>query len=182
VTATNVAGTGPAATTAHAVTPATSGYHVYAVPPVIEQGGQVTISATGAQSDSLLVMSVARHGTKNVFADAYGAGSVKFTISASGKYAIAATNNNAIAHGTLYVARVTMPFGASHHAQIPVSVRSAIPGSVLVVSTSTDGTFSVPVPSSGRVAIDLPPAHAGTLVVTVTDAGVRLLQRTLTIS
>jgi len=182
VTATNVAGTGPSAETTRSVTPATSGYHVYAVPPVIEQGGKVTISATGAQADSLLILSVARHGTKNVFADAYGAGSAKFTIGSSGKYAIAATNNNAIAHGTLYVARVTVPFGASHNAQIPVSARSAIPGSVLVVSTSSDGTFSVPVPSNGRVAIDLPKAHRGTLVVTVTDAGFELLQRTMTIS
>lgn len=181
VTATNLVGTSFSATTPQVI-PATTGYHVYASPSVVENHKVVSITATGAQADSLLILSVAGHGTKHVFADAYGAGAVHFTISQSGKYAISATNNNAIAHGTLYVAHVTMPAQATHIHQVPITVRNAIPGSVVVVATSDDGTYSVPVPSNRQVTIDLPPPPRGTMNVTVTDAGFQVVKRPITIS
>jgi hypothetical protein len=181
VTATNIVGTSFSSLTP-LIVPATTGYHVYASPPVVENHKPVWISATGAQSGSPLTLTVAGHGSKHLFADPYGAGAVRFTIGQSGKYAISATNNGSVAHGVLYVAHVTSPSQASHNSQIPILVRNAIPGTVIQVVTSDDGTFSVPVPSNGRVVIDLPPAPTGSLRVTVLDAGYQLVKRTISIT
>jgi hypothetical protein len=182
VVASNVAGAGPPAVTRKLVEPATTGFHVYAYPPVIEQARTVEITATGAQASSRVRLSVFGHGTKKVMADAFGGAAARFYVGAYGVYAITAVNTDAVATGTLYVAKVIMPRAMSHRYQIPVTVRGAIPGSTLVVATSTDGTYTLPVPAGGKVIIDLPRAAAGSLAVTVTDDGYSLATRTITIT
>jgi Big-like domain-containing protein/fibronectin type III domain protein len=181
VTATNLVGTSSATKTVTGVTPARTGFHIYGVPPVIANGKKVTISVTGAQAYSLLSITVAKHGTKQVFADSYGAGAQTFTIAKSGTYAMSAKSDNANTHGTLYIAHVTTPVQVSHLNQVPITVKFVIPGSVVQVTTSDGGNFKYPVSSSGRVTIDLPPAKMGTLHVTITDEGYLIGQPTVTI-
>jgi Bacterial Ig-like domain (group 3)/Fibronectin type III domain len=180
VIARNVAGAGPSSS-AHA-TPATTGFHLYALPPVIEFGSRVVLSATGAQSNSFMTFKVAGHGSQSHSADAFGAASVKFTLSKPGAYAISARNLRAVARGWVYAAKVAMPVAALHIYAIPVTVHSAIPGSKLEIKTSDDGTFSVPVPSSGNVIVELPRAPFGTCVVSVADNGYPLKAQSIIIS
>jgi hypothetical protein len=180
VIARNVAGAGPSSS-AHA-TPATTGFHLYALPPVIEFGSRVVLSATGAQSNSFMTFKVAGHGSQSHSADAFGAASVKFTLSKPGAYAISARNLRAVARGWVYAAKVAMPVAALHIYAIPVTVHSAIPGSKLEIKTSDDGTFSVPVPSSGNVIVELPRAPFGTCVVSVADNGYPLKSQSIIIS
>ena len=180
IVARNVAGAGPPIS-AHA-TPATSGFHLYALPPVTEFGNKVVLSATGAQANSFMIFKVAGHGSLDRSADAFGAASVKFTLSRPGAYAISARNLRAVAHGWVYAAKVTMPASALHIYAIPVSVRSAIPGSKLEIKTSDDGSFIVPVPSSGRVIVELPRAPYGLCVISVSDNGYLLKTETINVS
>jgi hypothetical protein len=182
VVAANVAGAGPPALTRKLVEPATTGFHVYANPPVIEQARTVEITATGAQASSRVRLSVYGHGTRKVLSDAFGGAAARFYVGAYGAYAITAVNTDAVASGTLYVAKVIMPRSMSHRYQIPVTVRGAIPGSTLVVATSTDGTYTVPVPAGGKVIVDLPRAARGSLSVTVTDDGYSLATRSITVT
>jgi hypothetical protein len=181
VTATNAAGTGPGATTA-TVVPATTGFHVYASPPVVEQGTPVTISETGAMVHSTVSLTVVGRGTHNVTTDAYGAGYTTFTIPNFGKFKIKAQQGASQATGTLYVAIVYTPSSVQHGHQINVGVNSAIPGSTLHVTTNRGGNYYVPVPATGHVVVHIPGTYAGNLRITVTDNGWRLVVRNVPIT
>jgi large repetitive protein len=182
VTARNDVGAGAVSVSTKAVTPAKSGYHVYGVPPVIEAGKQLYVSATGAQANSPVVLHVLHGGTRGRTADRFGAAGAKFTIATPGPYTIFARNGKAIAHARVYVSKLTIPFFGSHTSQIPITVLSAIPNSSLVVTTSDDGTFQVPVPANGNVVIDLPPAPVGACAVSISDNGYLLRTQTITVS
>jgi hypothetical protein len=182
VTATNSAGTGPGATTPHAYVPTTSGFHVYASPPVVEQGTPVTISATGAQASSPLTLAVVGRGTHNVTTDAYGAGYSSFTIPNFGTFKIKAQQGASQVTGVLYVANVYTPSSVRHGHQINVGVQSAIPGSTLHVTTNRGGNYYVPVPASGHVVVHIPGTTAGHIRITVTDNGNFLVTRSVPIT
>jgi hypothetical protein len=156
VTATNAAGTGPGATTSAFVIPGATGFHVYASPPVVEVHTPVTISATGATVNSHVTLSVVGRGSATVPTDAFGAGYDSFTIPNWGKFKIKAQQGAAQVSGWLYVAIVYTPSSIQHGHQINVGVLSALPGSLLQVTTSRGGTYSVPVPSSGNVTVHVP--------------------------
>jgi hypothetical protein len=182
VTATNSAGTGPGATTAAAYIPATSGFHVYASPPVVEQKTPVTISATGATASSSLTLTVVGRASATVTTDAFGAGYHSFTIQNFGKFRIKAVDGAAQATGTLYVAIVYTPTSVRHGNQVNVGVTSAIPGSTIHVTTNRGGNYFVPVPSTGHVAVHIPGTFAGNLRITVTDNGFPLVVRNVPIT
>jgi hypothetical protein len=61
-------------------------------------------------------------------------------------------------------------------------VKSALPGSVLHITTSRGGSYNVPVPATGSIAIDLPKGAVGPVTVTVSDAGSLLASRVVTIT
>jgi hypothetical protein len=182
VTATNSAGTGPSATTAAAYVPATSGFHVYASPPVVEQKTPVTISATGATASSPVTLTVVGRASATVTTDAFGAGYHSFTIPNFGKFRIKAVDGAALATGTLYVAIVYTPTSVRHGNQVNVGVTSAIPGSTIHVTTNRGGNYYVPVPSTGHVAVHIPGTTAGNLRITVTDNGFPLVVRNVPIT
>jgi hypothetical protein len=181
VTATNSAGTGPGATTA-TVVPASSGFHVYASPPVVEKSTPVTISETGAQVSAPVTLTVVGRGSHTVTTDAYGAGYSRFTISNFGTYRIKAQQGAAQVTGTLYVAIVNTPSSVPHGNQVNVGVQSAIPGSTLHVTTNRGGNYYVPVPSTGHVVVHIPGTTAGNLRITVTDNGYPLVVRNVPIT
>jgi hypothetical protein len=181
VTATNSAGTGPGATTA-TVVPATTGFHVYASPPVVERGTPVTISETGAQVSRPVTLTVVGRGSHTVTTDAYGAAYSSFTISNFGKFKIKAQQGAAQALGTLYVAIVYTPSSVQHGHQINVGVTSAVPGSNIHITTNRGGNYTVPVPSTGHVTVHIPGTYAGNLRITVTDAGWPLVVRNVPIT
>lgn len=175
ITATNGAGTGDP--TAVEGTPSTTGFNVYAIPEVVGNGHRFTVSVTGAAFNSPVRFTIAHHGSRTATSHT-GSASAKFVVKKPGLYDVTAFNLAARTTTIVYIAKVTIP--ALNAGQIPITIVSAMPGSTLTVTTNDDGTYDVPVPSSGEVVVDLPlPTAPSAVHIVVSDDGAVIATRTV---